>query len=77
MALTGSRPVDSVLVASGGSASEQISMALKLVKFGRLAPSPLVTHVPHGWDSVDEGLDLMRSHDASVIKPVIPETESV
>jgi threonine dehydrogenase-like Zn-dependent dehydrogenase len=124
MSLTGGRPVDSVLVASGGSASEQISMALKLVKFGghvacvsgffgddvvtiplevwnwgisdkwftgalagagrdyyerlltlieygKLDPSPLVTHVLHGWDSVDEGLDLMRSHDASVIKPVI------
>jgi threonine dehydrogenase-like Zn-dependent dehydrogenase len=34
MALTGGQPVDSVLVASGGSASEQISMALELVKFG-------------------------------------------
>jgi isopropanol dehydrogenase (NADP+) len=124
MALTGGKPVDSVLIASGGSASEQISMALQLVKFGghvscvsgyfddgavtiplavwnggisdkwftgslagagrdyyerllslieygRLDPSPLVTHVLHGWDSVAEGLTLMRSRDQSVIKPGI------
>ena len=124
MALTGGQPVDRVLVASGGSASDQISMALQLVKFGghvacvsgyfddeavtiplavwnggisekwftgslagagrdyyerllslieygRLDPSPLVTHVLHGWDSVAEGLALMSSRDQSVIKPVV------
>jgi hypothetical protein len=36
-----------------------------------LDPSPLVTHVLHGWDSVAEGLRLMSSRDQSVIKPGI------
>ena len=35
MTLTSGHPVDSVLVASGGSASEQISMALELVEVRR------------------------------------------
>jgi threonine dehydrogenase-like Zn-dependent dehydrogenase len=34
MALTGGKPVDSVMIASGGDANEQFELALKLVKWG-------------------------------------------
>ena len=124
MALTGGRPVDSALVASGGSASESITTAMRCVKFGghvacvslffdeesvtipldvwcngsmekfltgvlcqdgrdfferllalveygRLDPAPLVTHVLHGWEAIEMGLELMRSRDPGVIKPVV------
>lgn len=124
MTLTGGKPVDSVLIASGGGASDNFTLAMKAVKFGghvacvsifldedtvtmplsvwaggsmekfltgvlindgrdfferllalieykRLDPTPLVTHVLHGWDKLEEGLDLMRSADRTVIKPVI------
>jgi hypothetical protein len=33
--------------------------------------TPFVSHVLHGWDKLEEGLDLMRSQDETVIKPVI------
>jgi threonine dehydrogenase-like Zn-dependent dehydrogenase len=124
MALTGGVQVDSVLVASGGSASDQIGTAMKLTKFGghvsvvsgffddrtvtlpmdvwnygvmekfltaaqanqgrdymerlllliqngKLDTQPLATHVLHGWDNLAAGLELMRSRDQTVIKPVV------
>lgn len=122
--LTDGEPVDSVLIASGGHASEMFTAALSVVKYGghvanvsafmedetvtipmkvlsygfiekfftgaivldgrdflerallliengKLDPAPLVTHVLHGWDKLEEGLALMRGRDPSVIKPVI------
>jgi len=124
MALTGGQPVDSVLIASGGTASEVFTTALRAVKFGgrvacvsgflhdesvtiplevwnygfmekfltgvhvqdgrdwierllamlecgRFDTRPLVSHVLEGWDSLEQGIELMRSRDSSVIKPVI------
>jgi len=124
LALTGGQPVDSVLIASGGRASDMFTTALKIVKFGghvacvagffgdetvtipmdvwnygvmekfltgvlvndgrdylerlllliqnkKLDTTPLVTHVLKGWDKLEEGLDLMRSRDETVIKPAI------
>ncbi|MFF1257376.1 zinc-binding dehydrogenase [Streptomyces sp. NPDC058321] len=124
MALTGGVQVDSALVASGGSASDQIGTAMKITKFGghvsavsgffddetvtlpmdvwnygvmekfltaaqanqgrdymerlllliqngKLDTQPLATHVLHGWDSLAVSLDLMRSRDQSVVKPVV------
>jgi threonine dehydrogenase-like Zn-dependent dehydrogenase len=124
MALTRGEQVDSVLVASGGSASDQISTAMQMTKFGghvsvvsgffddetvtipmavwnygvmekfltaaqatqgrdymerlllliengKLDTAPLATHVLHGWDAVGDSLELMRSRDQSVIKPVV------
>jgi threonine dehydrogenase-like Zn-dependent dehydrogenase len=124
MALTKGQPVDSVLIASGGEASEIFTTALKAVKFGgraicvsgfldeeavtiplevwgygfmdkfltgalvkdgrdwlerlllmiankKLDTAPLISHVLHGWDSLEEGIELMRSRDPAVIKPVI------
>lgn len=124
MALTNGDFVDSVLIASGGNASDTITTALKMVKpgghvanvsgflneqtvtipldvwdygfkerfftgvfvkdgrdflerlllliqNGKLDTSPLATHQLKGWDKLEAGIDLMRNHDQSVIKPVI------
>lgn len=124
MALTGGQQVDSVLVASGGNASDQIGTAMRLTKFGghvsvvsgffddetvtipmavwnygvmekyltaaqanqgrdymerlllliangKLDTAPLATHILHGWDKVSVSLELMRSRDQTVIKPVV------
>ena len=124
MTLTGGEPVDSVLIACGGRASEVFTTAMRVVKFGghvacvslffddetvtlpmnvweyggmekfltcvlaqdgrdfferllllvangRVNPAPLATHVLHGWDKLDEGLELMGSHNPEVIKVVI------
>lgn len=120
---TGGEPVDAVLIAAGGDASDMFTTGLRLVKpggvvanvsiffqddvtipmnvwdyggterfltgvfvkegrefytrllrlisHGRLDPTPLVTHTLHGWDTLDDALELMRSRDPDVIKPVI------
>ncbi|WP_435110969.1 zinc-binding dehydrogenase [Nocardiopsis synnemataformans] len=44
---------------------------LRLIEYGRLDPSPLVTHTFDGWSRLDDALDLMRSRDENVIKPVV------
>lgn len=124
MALTSGEPVDSVLVASGGNASDQISTAMRLTKFGghvsvvsgffddesvtlplevwnygvmekfltaaqanqgrdwmerlllmiangKFDTAPMISHVLHGWDALGDSLELMRSRDQSVVKPVV------
>jgi threonine dehydrogenase-like Zn-dependent dehydrogenase len=124
MNLTGGQQVDSVLVASGGNASDQIGTAMRLTKFGghvavvsgffddetvtipmsvwnygvmekhltaaqanqgrdymerlllliangKLDTAALATHLLHGWDKVADSLELMRSRDQTVIKPVV------
>jgi threonine dehydrogenase-like Zn-dependent dehydrogenase len=124
MALTGGQQADSVLVASGGSASGQISTAMRLAKFGghvcvvsgfvddetvtipmavwnygvmekhltaaqanqgrdymerlllliangKLDTAPLATHFLHSWDKLADSLELIRSRDQTVIKPVV------
>lgn len=42
-----------------------------LVASGKLDVSPLSTHVMHGWEHIPEGLEMMRSKAADLIKPVI------
>ncbi len=44
---------------------------LRLIATGRLDPTPLVTHTLRGWDRLEDALDLMRSRDPNVIKPVV------
>lgn len=46
--------------ALAGAGRDYYERLLTLIEYGKLDPSPLVTHVLQGWDSVDEGLDLMR-----------------
>lgn len=44
---------------------------LLLIANGKLDTAPLATHVLHGWDTVADSLELMRSRDQSLIKPVV------
>lgn len=124
LAATGGRPVDSVMIASGGSASDVFTTALRVVKkgghvanvsvfldqesvtlpldvwghgsierfftgvfvqegrefytrllrliqFGRLDPTPLVSHKLKGWDQLDTAIGIMRDRVDNVIKPVV------
>ena len=50
---------------------DYIERLLLLIQNKKLDPAPLVTHVLHGWDKLEEGFDLMRSRDETVMKPVI------
>ena len=124
MELTGGEPVDSTMIASGGSASEQFTLAmnctkwgghvacvsiffedkeivmpssvwnggsrekfltgvaiddgrdffermLAMISYGRIDPSPLITHTLQGLDKLPEALDLMSGKDKDVIKAVV------
>ncbi|KQW42649.1 hypothetical protein ASC77_23600 [Nocardioides sp. Root1257] len=124
MQATAGRPVDSVMIAAGGNASELFATAMRIVKpgghianvtlyldqesvtlplegwgfggverhltgvfvqegrefysrllrliqVGRLDPAPLVTHTFDGWDGLEEAIDMMRTQDDNVIKPVV------
>ncbi|MGW3285162.1 hypothetical protein ACWDR3_11010 [Streptomyces sp. NPDC001002] len=42
-----------------------------LIANGKLDTQPLATHVLHGWDNLGKGLELMRSRDQTVVKPVV------
>ena len=44
---------------------------LALIRFKRLDPAPLATHVLHGWQRLEDGLRLMASRDPSVLKAVV------
>jgi threonine dehydrogenase-like Zn-dependent dehydrogenase len=57
-----------VLIQDGRDFFERL---LVLIDNGKVDPSPLVTHVLEGWDQLEDALDLMRSRDETVIKPVI------
>jgi threonine dehydrogenase-like Zn-dependent dehydrogenase len=57
-----------VLIQDGRDFFERI---LVLIDKGKLDPSPLVSHVLEGWDKLEDALELMRSREESVIKPVI------
>ena len=57
-----------VLIQDGRDFFERL---LALIDNGKVDPAPLVTHVLEGWDELEDALDLMRSRDETVIKPVI------
>lgn len=42
-----------------------------LVASGKLNVKPEITHVFHGWEHMEEGLNLMKDKPADLIKPVI------
>lgn len=47
---------------------------LKMVQYGRISPGRLVTHKYSGFDSIAEGLELMREKPSDLIKVmVVPE----
>ncbi|MFC9659505.1 hypothetical protein ACFVJ5_04655 [Nocardia sp. NPDC127606] len=50
---------------------DYMARLLLLIANGKLDTAPLATHVLHGWGKVGDSLELMRSCEQSVIKPVI------
>lgn len=44
---------------------------IDLVKYNRLDPAKLVTHVYHGFDHIEEALLLMKNKPRDLIKPVV------
>ena len=42
-----------------------------LVASGKLDVKPEITHVFHGWEHMEEGLNLMKDKPADLIKPII------
>ncbi|MCH3965786.1 MAG: NAD(P)-dependent alcohol dehydrogenase [Clostridium sp.] len=44
---------------------------IDLVKYNRLDPAKLVTHVYHGFDHIEESLLLMKNKPRDLIKPVV------
>jgi len=49
----------------------RMEMLADLVRYGRLDPSKLVTHVFHGFEHVEEALMLMKDKPKDLIKPVV------
>ena len=42
-----------------------------LVASGKLDVKPEITHVFHGWEHMEEALNLMKEKPADLIKPII------
>jgi threonine dehydrogenase-like Zn-dependent dehydrogenase len=46
----------------------RIERMLKMISYGRIDPSPLVTHRLDGWNGILKGLDMMNNKGRDVIK---------
>jgi len=57
--------------AQANQGRDYMERLLLLIANGKLDTAPLATHVLHGWDELADSLELMRSRDQTVIKPVI------
>lgn len=44
---------------------------IKLIQYDRVDPSRLITHTFHGYDKLEEALELMRDKPKDLIKPVV------
>ena len=53
----------------GGRA--RIERMVSMVKYGRIDPEPLVTHVLNGWDHLEEAIGLMRNKQSGAIKVMV------
>ena len=56
-------------LAKGGRA--RIERIMSMIQYGRIDPSPLVTHHLQGLDSVEEALYMMRDKPADLIKVMV------
>lgn len=56
-------------LAKGGRA--RIERMLKMVSYGRVDPSPLVTHHLHGLEQIEDGLELMHRKPRDLIKVIV------
>lgn len=57
----------------GGRA--RIERMVRMVRYGRIDPEPLVTHVLHGWGSLEEAIGMMRNKKSGAIKVMVDVTE--
>ena len=56
-------------LAKGGRA--RIERIMSMIEFGRVDPTPLVTHHLYGFDKVEEALYLMRDKPADLVKVMV------
>jgi hypothetical protein len=63
-----------VSVVSGFFHDETVTIPVSVWNYGvmeKFLTAAQATHILHGWDKVADSLELMRSRDQSVIKPVV------
>lgn len=64
----GHKAINGGLMPGGRLRMEKLA---SLVSYGRLELTPLVSHVFHGWEHLEEALLLMKEKPANLIKPVV------
>lgn len=64
----GHKAINGGLMPGGRLRMEKLA---SLVSYGRLELTPLVSHVFHGWEHLEEALFLMKEKPADLIKPVV------
>jgi threonine dehydrogenase-like Zn-dependent dehydrogenase len=57
------------VAAKGGRA--YMERLINLVQYGRLKPENIITHTFHGFEKIEEAMNIMAKHDPSVIKPIV------
>lgn len=50
---------------------ERMERQIELVKYGRLDPSKLVTHIFRGFEKIEDALEMMKGKSSDLIKPVV------
>ena len=43
----------------------------EMVKYGRIDPSPLITHELYGFDKIEEALYLMKDKPSNLVKVMV------
>lgn len=56
-------------LAKGGRA--RIEKIFEMIRYGRVNPEPLVTHVLHGFDNIEEGLMMMKEKPSDLVKVIV------
>lgn len=56
-------------LAKGGRA--RIERIFEMIRYGRIDPAPLVTHVLHGFDKIEKSLMLMKEKPSNLIKVMV------
>jgi threonine dehydrogenase-like Zn-dependent dehydrogenase len=56
-------------LAKGGRA--RIERIFELIRYGRLDPTPLITHELNGFDKIEEGLMLMKEKPSDLVKVMV------
>ena len=56
-------------LAKGGRA--RIERMVRMVRYGRVDPAPLVTHALEGWDRLEDAIQLMRDKQSGAIKVML------